>query len=176
MKKPSLEIVERCLAEAGISYFLERDDSILLGFSSKNYRDSDADRVISMRIWIESPCADFHSVVLEVRHLYSVLGLFSGRVLRILCERAKENGLSYSYSMETGEVRARVIVPLMSRQICTSSFAALVHGFAHAIDLADPLVRTLVDEFEEEQEEFEREILEMKTEPIHRGPTDEAVG
>jgi len=167
MDKPSLEIVEQALTEAGISYSLEEDEFLLLGFEMENYRDFDGDRMISMRIWIESPYPDLYSIVLEVRELYFTAGLVSGRILQILCEQSNSNGIAYTYSRETAEVKARVIVPLMGRRIDTESFALVVNGFAHAIDNANPLIQTLLDRDKKESDEFMKKMEELNREAMN---------
>jgi hypothetical protein len=173
MDKPSLEIVERALTEAGISYSLEDEDYLLLGFETENYRDFDGDKMVAMRIWIESPYPDLHSIVMEIRELYFTAGLVSGRILQILCEQSNSNGIAYTYSRETAEVKARVIVPLMSRIIDADSFALVVNGFAHSIDNANPLIQTLLDRDKKESEEFMKEIEELNREWMNNQDLEE---
>jgi hypothetical protein len=166
MDKPSLETIERALTEAGISYSLEDDECLLRGFEAENYREFDGHQMIAMRIWIESPCPDLYSIVLEVRELYFTAGLVSGRILQILCEQSNFNGIAYTYSRETAEVKARVIVPLMGRRIDSDSFALVVSGFAHEINIANPLIQTLLDRDKKESDEFMKEIEVLNREAI----------
>jgi len=180
---PSLESIERCLIESGISYSLEESKNgkhhefLLLGFETHRYRDVDGERLVAIKIWMERPCVDLFCIVLEVRKLFYAVDFVAGAILRILCEESGTNGICYTFSKGTGEITARLIVPLMSNRIETASFTAVVYGLAQAIDNADPRIQKVMDRNKKKHEEVMKENEERNREAIdnqHLG--EDAVG